>query len=285
MKVASKVIVGATLITAVCLAIVLALILVLLAELYCSLLLRWRHQLKNSTSASGPTVTHTTAAATVPKNTTPSSPEYNQNQSTTPLRSLYAQGVLHAPRNFLFPEALPCNQNKLENHSTLHPPLLEIQTQESSPNPHQIGVLSPTSPSTSFATSPNPVQGISPQVGTGSTTNCKERGEDHFVYISNPIYDNDAGCSKQDTPFETPNSSPSRLENSGSSGDDEKAEPSHHVKIIHSPPMSPMKKLPARACSVSLRDASSLVTSGSDSNSNNGLSSSSIGSPCTSPSW
>ncbi|KAK8477981.1 hypothetical protein V6N11_063410 [Hibiscus sabdariffa] len=253
MKVASKVIVGATLITAVCLAIVLALILVLLAELYCSLLLRWRHQLKNSTSASGPTVTHTTAAATVPKNTTPSSPEYNQNQSTTPLRSLYAQGVLHAPRNFLFPEALPCNQNKLENHSTLHPPLLEIQTQESSPNPHQM---------------------VSYLLHL------------HQLPLRPPlILFKESHLNKQDTPFETPNSSPSRLENSGSSGDDEKAEPSHHVKIIHSPPMSPMKKLPARACSVSLRDASSLVTSGSDSNSNNGLSSSSIGSPCTSPSW
>ncbi|GMI81249.1 hypothetical protein HRI_001794200 [Hibiscus trionum] len=126
----------------------------------------------------------------------------------------------------------------------------------------------PYVPSTSFATSPNLVQEISIQVGTGSTTDCKDNGEDNFVYISNPIYDNGASCSKPDTPFETPNSSPS-----------------HHVKILYSPPMSPIKKLPARACSVSLRDASSLVTSGSDSNSNNGVSSSSIGSPCTSPSW
>ncbi|KAA3490122.1 hypothetical protein EPI10_033641 [Gossypium australe] len=51
------------------------------------------------------------------------------------------------------------------------------------------------------------------------------------------------------------------LGNNGSSGDDEKAEP------WMTSPSSPMKNLPAQACPVSLRDAKSLVTSGSDSNS------------------
>ncbi|KAK5829865.1 hypothetical protein PVK06_013658 [Gossypium arboreum] len=77
-----------------------------------------------------------------------------------------------------------------------------------------------------------------------------------------------------DTPFERPDTSPSHLENNGS-----KAE------LSMTSPSSPMKKLPAQICPISLRDARSLVTLGSDSNSNNGLSSFSSGSPCTSPSW
>ena len=51
MKGASKVIMGATLVMVVSLAIVLGLILVLLVELYCSLLLRRRRQLKDSTAS------------------------------------------------------------------------------------------------------------------------------------------------------------------------------------------------------------------------------------------
>ncbi|XVE98188.1 hypothetical protein REPUB_Repub03eG0084100 [Reevesia pubescens] len=308
MKGASKVIMGATLVMVASLAIVLALILVLLAELYCSLLLRRRRQLKHSASTS--TINTATAviatAATTPTNTTTSSfpPRDNQGQySTSPLSSFYAQGVLHAPRSFLFPEVLPCKHNKLEkdNHLTLlHQAVLEVRPEEYlSTSPHQIDILSPASPSTSFATSPNLVQEISIQVSPGNTT-CKEKacgtvpghGVENLVYISNPIYDNDGGRrSRADTPFETPDTSPSRLENSGSSGDDDEkaqAEPSHVVRLYSppmTPPLSPMKKLPAQACSVSLRDARSLGTSGSDSNSNNGLSSSSSGSPSTSPSW
>ena len=239
-------------------------------------------------------------AATTPTNTTSSlTPQDNQDQSTSPLCSFYAQGVLHAPRDFLFPALLPCKQNKLEkdNHLNLLHQLLEVHAQESNTRLRQIGILSPTSPSTSFATSPNSVQEISIQVGPGSTTTCKEKAcgtalahrVENLIYISNPIYDNDADRpSRPDTPFETPDTSPSRLEKSGSSGDDEKAQPSHVVRLYSppmTPPLSPMKKLPAQACSVSLRDARSLGTSGSYSNSNNGLSSSSSGSPCTSPSW
>ncbi|XP_021277191.1 uncharacterized protein LOC110411383 [Herrania umbratica] len=304
MKGASKVIMGATLVMVVSLAIVLGLIVVLLAELYCSLLLR-RRQLKESTSDATISNTATATAAASPTNTTSSrSPQgHNQDhQSTSPLSSFYAQGVLHAPRNFLFP-SLPCKQKKKlekENHLTLLHQVLEVHPQESNTSSQQIGILSSTSPTTSFATtSPRPVQEISVQVGTGSTTitTCKEKAcgaprAENFVYISNPIYDNDAAGRpiRADTPFETPDTSPSRLESSGSSGDDdEKAQPSDPVRVLYSPPMtpplSPMKKLPAQACSVSLRDARSLGTSASDSNSNNGLSSSSSGSPCTSPSW
>lgn len=108
------------------------------------------------------------------------------------------------------------------------------------------------------------------------------------MYISNPIYDNDASrVSGVNTPFETPDSSPSRLEMAGSSsGEDEIAQPSPSSPSSPlTPPLTPMKKLPAEASSISLRNARSLGTSVSDSNSNHGLSSSSSGSPCTSPSW
>ncbi|XP_060170604.1 uncharacterized protein LOC132601541, partial [Lycium barbarum] len=104
-----------------------------------------------------------------------------------------------------------------------------------------------------------------------------------LVYISNPIYDNEA-CrpSRGDTPFETPDSSPSRLETILFSREDDNGSGQSSSSSPSSFPLTPMKKLPAEACSVSLRDARSLGTSGS-SNSNNSLLSS--GSPCTSPSW
>ncbi|KAL0737771.1 hypothetical protein Bca4012_013981 [Brassica carinata] len=106
---------------------------------------------------------------------------------------------------------------------------------------------------------------------------------DNFIYISNPMYSNDA-ASKPTTPFETPESSPSRLEtgdSSSSSGEEE-----NDV----TPALTPMKDLPEKACSVSLQDnARSLESSGSESNNNDGKDgglSSSSGSPSyTSPSW
>lgn len=81
-----------------------------------------------------------------------------------------------------------------------------------------------------------------------------------------------------------PHTSPSRFETSGSSGEDD-AQGSPPPSLT--PPLTPMKKLPAaEGSSVSLRDATSLGTSGSDSHSINGpSSSSSLDTPCTSPSW
>ncbi|KAK8660563.1 hypothetical protein V6N13_051485 [Hibiscus sabdariffa] len=218
---------GATLVMAASLAIVICLILVLLVELYCSLLLR-RHQPKDSTATSS-------TAITIPTNTrtAPFSPQDNQIQSISPLISAYAQGVLHAPSNFL----LPCKQNNIQ----LTP--LEIHCQE----PHQIGILHPTSPSVYFATSP-PGNGV-----------------ENLVYISNPIYNDDAGIGRPET---TPGTFPSS---------DDEAPPT--------PPLSPMKKLPAQACPVSLKDARCLGNSGSDSICNIALSSSSSASLCTSLSW
>ncbi|KAK8610435.1 hypothetical protein V6N13_081592 [Hibiscus sabdariffa] len=230
---------GATLVMAASLAIVICLILVLLVELYCSLLLR-RHQLKDSSASSSSSTAITITIPIpipIPTNTTtaPLSPQDDQNQSISPLNSAYAQGVLHAPSNFL----PPCKQNNIQ----LTP--LEIHCQE--PNitgPHQIGILHPTSPSIYFATSP-PGNGV-----------------ENLVYISNPIYNDDAGTEM------TPGTFPSS---------DDEAPPT--------PPLSPMKKLPAQACPVSLKDARCLGNSGSDSICNIALSSSSSASLCTSLSW
>ncbi|PIA65058.1 hypothetical protein AQUCO_00100499v1 [Aquilegia coerulea] len=91
------------------------------------------------------------------------------------------------------------------------------------------------------------------------------------------------------TPFETPDTSPSRLGISGSSSEDDdynrEASVSSPLSLPLTPPLTPMKKLPAQASSISLRDARSLGTSVSGSDSVNGPSSSSSGSPRTSPSW
>lgn len=267
MKGTSKVIMGATLVMVVSLAIVLGLILVLLAELYCSLLLR-RRQLRNSTHSDTPTATVTTSTtATNPSSS--SQPLHSKDESSTPPHStsFYAQGVIQAPRSLLFPavSAIEDESETKKLHCQLQH-IIDVQTQESNTSPRQIGLVSSSSP-------PTPCN--------DKASGCGE----HFVYISNPIYDNDALPSgvEDSTPFETPDTSPSRLEMGSTSGDDEEVpQPSSP----NTPPLTPMKKLPAEACSVSLRNARSFGTSGSDSNScNNGRSSSSSGSPCTSPSW
>ncbi|OAY53738.1 uncharacterized protein LOC110610983 [Manihot esculenta] len=274
MKGASKVIMGATLVMVVSLAIVLGLILVLLAELYCTLLLRRRQLGITSSSA---TITATTNTTSTTANTSSPQP---LNQSHSPHTAYYAPGVLQAPRSLCFP-TVSCKENEAsetkKESSQLHH-ILEVHTQESNTSP----------PSTNLPISSHQIREIPIQI---ICSNDNEKAcvgsKQSFVYISNPIYDNDGSV---ETPFETPDSSPSRLETIGSSSGDEEeiAQPlssSTPHSLSGSPPLTPMKKLPAEASSVSLRDARSLGTSGSDSVSNNGISSSSSGTPCTSPSW
>ncbi|KAI6681833.1 hypothetical protein NL676_035714 [Syzygium grande] len=93
------------------------------------------------------------------------------------------------------------------------------------------------------------------------TTAAPEPAKVPLVYISNPVCNNDVNCPNRqvNNPFETPGSSPSRLEAGASSSDDdnkdiEEAEPSSR-RSPATPPLTPVKKLPAQACSVSLRDA------------------------------
>lgn len=276
MKGTSKVIMGATLVMVVTLAIVLGLVMVLLVELYCSLLLRRRKELRTTTSAD------------IPSGNANNSSQQPQNQSETP--SLSSFGVLRAPRSLLFPAVSGKDKVDIEKENPQPPQISESQTQKPVSTSHQFKILyaSPPSPPLISVTSSQSVHKVPTQGGGGASTSsngvcgdCKE----NLIYISNPMYDNEASQqSSVDTPFGTPDSSPSRLEMGGSSGDDDDDD-DDITSVPITPPLSPMKKLPAEACSVSLREARSLATSGSDSNSNNGLSSSSSGSPSTSPSW
>ncbi|EOA25356.1 hypothetical protein CARUB_v10018686mg [Capsella rubella] len=97
---------------------------------------------------------------------------------------------------------------------------------------------------------------------------------DNFIYISNPIY----STSKQTTPFETPQSSPSRLE-------DEEDDTIQEEVSTTTPTLSPMKDLPEKACSVSLKDIETSPSESKNNNNGESSSSSSSGSPYTSPSW
>lgn len=277
MKGTSKVIMGATLIMVVTLAVVLGLILVLLTELYCSLLLRRRRHLRASATASA------AAATTIRTNASSSSPTSHPQQNHPPLfSSIYAQGVIQAPRSFLFP--LVSSKEELTEAKKqlveLHQQAIQIQTRDFITSPRHLGLVSASSPS-------QPVQEVhgSVQEGDDDTSKGTICGE-HLVYISNPIYENDEegkeSSSGSDTTFQTPHTSPSRLETIGSSGEDEEGQAS---PLCNTPPLSPMKKLPAEASSVSLKDATSLGNSPSESHTNNGLSSSSSATPCTSLSW
>ncbi|XP_042491805.1 uncharacterized protein LOC122071509 [Macadamia integrifolia] len=272
MKSTSKMVMGVTLAMVVSLAIVLALVLVLLAELYCSLLLRRRRLRITTTINATSTSTH-------------QSLQQETSSVPPPLNSIYAQGVLNAPRRFLFPAFIGkevAEEEKGENFKKF--PVLESGLHqvegEIISTPQRIGLFTASSPSLSIKSlaSPRPKQAAAEGNGGGGGA-----GE-HFVYISNPIYDNDACRVNRvgvETPFETPETSPSRLEMSGNDDDDGSSSKS----LSMTPPLSPMKKLPAEACSVSLRDARSIGTSGSGSDTKNCSSSSSSGSPRTSPSW
>ncbi|KAI5680545.1 hypothetical protein M9H77_01772 [Catharanthus roseus] len=247
MKGSSKVIMGTTLIMVVSLALILGLVFVLLVQLYCSLLLHRRRRR-----------TTTTTTTSCP----PSRLHHHEHSTTTTpsLSGFYSQGVLHAPRSFLFPSEELDLEKQTQNHSQF----LESQTQKPSSSSSRLQAASASPP------------------------------DSNYIYICNPIYDDDVedgGNNRVETPFQTPDSSPSRLEGAegnSSSDDDDEVISSSSSSSPSSTPLTPMKKLPAEGCSVSLRDAGSLATSGSeDSNSNNyGISSSSSsGSPCTSPSW
>ncbi|WCJ42452.1 hypothetical protein M5689_023260 [Euphorbia peplus] len=259
MKGASKVIMGATLVMVVTLAIVLGLVLVLLAELYCTLLLRRRRQHRHLSNG-GETAVPAPAPTTVESangNNVLTHPSHVQNQ----VPRSFTPGVLEAPRNLFYPSI---KENKTQESRKLHT-ILQMHIQESKSCP------------LAASSSPNEVQIQVKDV----------KDHEPIVYISNPIYDNNNVV--VETPFETPDSSPSRLETgspgSGSSCSGGEDEVSQSKKCVTTPPLTPMKKLPAEASSVSLRDARSLGTSASDSVSHNGLSSSSSGSPSTSPSW
>lgn len=312
MKGSSKVIVGATLITVLCLALVLGLVFVLLAELYCSLFLRRRQQQlrHRTTSSSNMTTTSPPASTTITTNEAADVYNRQQHSVSTPslsLSSFYAHGVLRAPRNFLFPSVHANYEHDLEKQQ-LHS-MRSFFAESQTHHHHQLPSCSsssisstsqeffnghtfslPTSPTTFVPlASPRLVQEVPLDEICGGNYaddhNINNNNNNSYMYICNPIYDNDGNMPRRvDTPFETPDSSPSRLETIGSSGEEDDDD----VSRLTTPPLTPMKKLPTEGCSVSLRDARSIPTSGTDSNNSNIYeisSSSSSGSPCTSPSW
>ncbi|XP_059287638.1 uncharacterized protein LOC132040957 [Lycium ferocissimum] len=256
MKGNSKVVTAAALVMVVSLAIVLGLVLVLVAELYCSLLIRRRRHLRKTPLSS-------TTSATVAQSPT-EQPQQQQNQSTAPstLSDFYAQGVLHAPRNFLFPAVTRTDKLDLEMQSS---------SQVSSIH-YEVGLIFSSPQSHSFISIPSPklvhrfllqcsggsriliIHSVTEFNGCWSTQNfymgppllqCSTSSdiEGHggatkkqLVYISNPIYDNEA-CrpSRGDTPFETPDSSPSCLETIPFPGKMTMAVANHHRQVpLHS---------------------------------------------------
>ncbi|MCD7459977.1 hypothetical protein HAX54_042470 [Datura stramonium] len=262
---------AAILIMVVSLAIILGLLLVLLVEFFCSLLHRRQRQRSKTpinfatTSAtqlsSSPqycqrsqrTTNFTTEPTSQPP--PPSSSEQSISPTRTTLSSFYAQGVLfHAPRNYLFP-TISTNKDHHHNFDDL-----EI-VHENIPYPKLVHEVPPLL-----------------QCSTSSSTTTTV--EEQFVYISNPIYDHNEEIAFV-TPFETPNSSPSCFEIIDNSSEEEE---NCGITSVSSTPSSvlltPMKKLPAEACSISL-----IRSESNNSNINSSSSSSSSGSPCTSPSW
>nr|XP_043627924.1 uncharacterized protein LOC122599472 [Erigeron canadensis] len=221
---ASNLMMGLTLVLVICLAVVLGLVLVLLAELYCTALLRRRN------------TTATAAGESLIAVNNPLQPS---------IANFYTQSILTAPRSILYPsvtstgagadiEKPPENQESVENNGN----------------------------------------------------SC--RREEGLVYISNPMFDDENGrrskvaAATGNTPFETPDTSPSRLETEDDDDEDEVGEEMTSVKVVVvTPPLTPMKKLPE-----TVEGGGGDMNSGSN-NGGGGVSSSasSSGTPCTSLSW
>ncbi|CAM8891600.1 unnamed protein product [Rhodiola kirilowii] len=201
MKGTSKVIMGATLITVLSLAIVLGLILVLLAELYCSLLVRRRAttSLELPTAAEASPITIQSSAA------------------APPFSRFYSHGVINAPRNFLFPSLASKEENDAvsDTKKTQHSQLSQFLDCSSKPRHSSattsVRILSSKPPSPT-------ADAESSQLQAGEDANGSSKEDEHLVYISNPVFDE---CSGADTPYATPDTSPSRLGNTSGSSDED----------------------------------------------------------------
>ncbi|KAI4376621.1 hypothetical protein MLD38_014362 [Melastoma candidum] len=167
MKPTTQVIMGATLVMAASIAIVLALVLILLAELYCSLLLRRSRRLQPPEQP---------VDAVPPP---PSTAIVKVGGAPNPL------GVLDAPRSL---------------------PL-------SSPSPVQKELLAITSRRDQNPTfTPQCQLGLLPALPSPALTSLSYAMDEHLVYISNPIYNDDGSREKPlHSPFETPDTSSSEV--------------------------------------------------------------------------
>ncbi|XP_047307633.1 uncharacterized protein LOC124911219 [Impatiens glandulifera] len=238
---ASKLIMVATVVMVISLAVIISLLLLLLADLYCSLLLnrrRQRHRRHLSTSVNRQSIS--------------SSPLQGLFSPPQPLRThFYSQGVLQPPRNLLFP-SIPAGNLAGAGGSDIESRHFQL-----------VHFL-------------KPIQNDDEVPVSRSNEEVDEARElEDLVYISNPMYDNGGAAAAEseaaavDTPFETPETSPSNLGNISGEEDGN-----------NTPPLTAIK-VPEKACSVSMKEGRFMVSSGSESMS----SSSSTGTPCTSPSW
>lgn len=295
----SKLAMGSAMVVVVCLSLVVVLLLMLYVELCCSFLWRrrWRRrQLQTPLPTTAASCGGGVLPCTNPQKklqgddevfTSPSAGQEGGSVVFSPLQKpavspttaaaayYYAHGVLQTPAGFFFttvphPAALAASTKQGEGPGSKEMPL------------HFVGVI----PSPRSATR----RGAACDSGSGYTS------EEHFVCISNPIYegacsstaagdDGDGGC----TPFETPDTSPSRLE-VDDNGDEDNEDEGELERCENSPALKPMKKLPPAlplgtptACLADGRR--SLATSMSVTDTNRPSSSSSSDSPGTSPSW
>lgn len=246
---------GATLILVLSLAVVLSLILVLLAELYCSLLLRRRSS------------THTQDGNAAMVDEAPTQLQNRHEPSAPSLGRFYSHGVLNnAPRNFLFPSLSISSKHEQQlsdmekNSQQLSHFLGAVNSTYSSseaPAPLQvIRILSstPPSPSDREATQEQQAQLHSAVAHEGSRTSSKLEHPQHLVYISNPIFDEEEHYKNgtATTPYATPDTSPSRLGNTSSSSDEEEEEEGELINVRkQQQPNPPLKELPASEASAS----------------------------------
>ncbi|KAG1363182.1 hypothetical protein COCNU_11G000090 [Cocos nucifera] len=239
---------GAALTIALSLALLFTLLSVLLADLLCSLICCRKHRSQTAApDASDAAVAAAAAAA-------------EEDPPTPPLSfPFYAHGVLQAPTTFLL--TIP----KLEAATAAAAALPPKQVECKSRMPLTVENESPSVPA-------------SPCIHRISFASVNSAAPDHFVCISNPIYDGIGGGDDMGTPFETPDASPSHW------GLEEETESDY------SPQLTVMKKLPSMApqafSAVSLMDGRpSLATSVSATETYRVSSSSSSYSLCCSPSW
>ena len=237
---------GAALTIALSLALLFTLLSVLLADLLCSFLCCRKHRFETAAP-------HTSDAAAVAEEDAP----------TPPLSfPFYAHGVLQAPTTFLLTiPKLEAATAAAVAASALPPKQVECKSRM----PLTVENESPSVPA-------------SPCIHRISSASINSAAADHFVCISNPIYDGIGGGDDMGTPFETPDASPSHL------GLEEETESDY------SPQLTVMKKLPSVApqafSAVALMDGRpSLATSVSATETNRVSSSSSSCSLCCSPSW
>lgn len=234
---------GAALTIALSLALLFTLLSVLLADLLCSLLSCWKHRFVKA----APNTSEAAVAAAAAEEDPP----------TPPLSfPFYAHGVLQAPTTFL-----------------LTIPKLEAATAAAAAKQVEYKSRMPLT-----VEHDSPSVTASPCIHRISSASVNSVAPDHFLCISNPIYQGIGGGDDMGTPFETPDASPPHL------GLEEETESDH------SPQLTVMKKLPSVApqalSAVGLMDGRrSLATSVSATETNRVCSTTSSYSLRCSPSW